>query len=112
MTFLAIDAQKNLFTLQKNQLQFEQMLILNQVNWCQKQQTQLQRAYNAGEYGEDADIEKDTYYMQLQDMDEQLSTRKSAIEDQITALTEEITSCSTLVKNNVKQSCGLNLIGG
>ena len=33
MAFLAIDSQRNLFTLQKSQLEFEQMLVMNQVNW-------------------------------------------------------------------------------
>ena len=33
MTFLAIDSQKSLLTLQKSQLQFEQTLVMNQANW-------------------------------------------------------------------------------
>ena len=37
MTFLAIDAQKNLFTLQKSQLQFEQTLVMSRANYITKQ---------------------------------------------------------------------------
>ena len=37
MAFLAIDSQRNLFTIQRNQLQFEQTLVQNQVNWLQKE---------------------------------------------------------------------------
>ena len=37
MTFLALDAQKNLFTLQKSQLQFEQTLVMSRANYITKQ---------------------------------------------------------------------------
>ena len=37
MTFLALDAQKNLFTLQKSQLQFEQTLVMSRCNYITKQ---------------------------------------------------------------------------
>ena len=41
MTFLAIDAQKNLFTLQKSQLQFEQTLVMSRANYITKQMGKL-----------------------------------------------------------------------
>ncbi len=109
MTFLAMDAQKSLFTLQKNQLQFEQMLILNQVNWCTKEQNLITQRYN--NELPDEDPSEDPYFIELQQMSEQLETRKSNLDDQITLLNEEINSCKTLVNNNIKQSCGLNLLG-
>ena len=94
MTFLAMDAQKSLFTLQKNQLQFEQMLILNQVNWCTKEQNLITQRYN--NELPDEDPSEDPYFIELQQMSEQLETRKSNLDDQITLLNEEINSCKSL----------------
>ncbi len=113
MTFLAIDAQKSLFTLQKSQVEFEQMLILNQVNWCTKQMNTITQTYNEMEdAGQDpGDPEDDPYFIQLQQMEEQLQTRKSNLDSQITLLNEEINSCKTMTNNNIKQACGLNLLG-
>ncbi len=113
MTFLAIDAQKSLFTLQKSQVEFEQMLILNQVNWCTKQMNTITQTYNEM-YGDDTDApqaDEDPYFIELQQMEEQLQTRKSNLDSQITLLNEEINSCKTMTNNNIKQACGLNLLG-
>lgn len=114
MTFLAIDAQKSLFTLQKSQTEFEQMLILNQINWCTKQMNYVTQQYNEL-YGDDAeapDLEEDPYFIMLQQTEEQLQTRKSNLDSQISLLNEEINSSKTMINNNIKQSCGLNLLGG
>ena len=55
MTFLALDAQKNLFTLQKSQLQFEQTLVMSRVNYVTKQM-----GYRAnGLDGTDTDVDDD-----------------------------------------------------
>ena len=85
------------------------MLILNQVNWCQREQNYITQQYS--QEGVDASPDEDPYFIQLQQMSEQLETRKSNLDDQITLLNEEINSCKTLVNNNIKQSCGLNLLG-
>ncbi len=112
MTFLAIDAQKSLFTLQKSQLEFEQMLVLNQVNWCTKQMNYVTQQYSEL-YGDDSDKdpEDDPYFIELQQTEEQLQTRKSNLDSQISLLNEEINSSKTMINNNIKSSCGLNLLG-
>ena len=46
MTFLAIDSQKSLFTIQKSQLQFEQTLIMNQANWVTKEMSYISQDYS------------------------------------------------------------------
>lgn len=110
MTFLAIDSQKSLFTLQKSQLQFEQTLIMNQANWLSKEM-----GYRAEELGEgegDVDIDKDPYYITLQKQEEYLTTRQNSLDTQISLLDNEISSMKTMVQNNIKSSCSLNLIGG
>ena len=61
MTFLAIDAQKNLFTLQKSQLQFEQTLVMSRANYITKQM-----GIRAEQLGDNGDIDNDSTYIQLQ----------------------------------------------
>ena len=110
MAFLAIDSQRNLFTIQRNQLQFEQTLVQNQVNWLQKEMGYLQQEYNEMEDG--PSIDEDPYYLELQKQEEYLTTRTQAIETQVNTLNEEISSSKQIVQNNIKSSCGLNLMGG
>ena len=108
MTFLAIDAQKNLFTLQKSQLQFEQTLVMSRANYITKQM-----GYRAQEL-EDAEIDTDDdpTYIQLQQEESYLETRQESLDSQISLMNDEINSLKTLVQNNIKSSCTLNLIGG
>lgn len=108
MTFLAIDAQKNLFTLQKSQLQFEQTLVMSRTNYITKQM-----GYRAQklEYT-DKDVDNDPTYQMLQQQESYLQTRQDSLDSQMSILDNEINSLKTLVNNNIKSSCSLNLIGG
>lgn len=108
MSFLAVDSQKSLFTLQRNQLQYEQTLIMNQANWVQKEM-----GYRAEELeADDIDLDEDAYYVSLEKQEEYLETRQDTLDSQIQLLDNEISSLKTMVNNNIKNSCGLNLIGG
>ena len=107
MTFLAIDSQKNLFMLQKSQLQFEQMLIMNQANWLSKEMGD-----RAEFLGTDVDLDNDPLYVNLQKQEEILTTRQNTLDTQIQLLDNEISSMKTLVTNNIKSGSTLNLIGG
>lgn len=107
MSFLAVDAQKSLFTLQRNQLQFEQTLIMSQANWTSKEMA----AY-ANEMDESVDLDNDPYYIGLEQLNEQLESQQDALESQITLIDNEISSLKTLVNNDIKNTCGLNLISG
>ncbi len=107
MTFLAIDAQKNLLTLQKSQLQFEQTLVMSDVNHISKQISLIAEACE----GDDTDPDDDPQYITLQQTEAQLETRQDSLDSQITLLENEISSIKNLVTNNIKSSCTLNLIG-
>ena len=108
MTFLAIDAQKNLFTLQKSQLQFEQTLVMSRANYITKQM-----GYRAQELeDQEIDTDDDPTYIQLQQEESYLETRQDSLDSQISLMNDEINSLKTLVQNNIKSSCTLNLIGG
>ena len=56
MTFLALDAQKNLFTLQKSQLQFEQTLVMSRCNYITKQMGYRAQELEASDIDTDDDI--------------------------------------------------------
>lgn len=108
MTFLAIDAQKNLFTLQKSQLQFEQTLVMSRTNYITKQM-----GYRAQELeNTEMDVDNDPTYQMLQQQESYLQTRQDSLDSQMSILDNEINSLKTLVNNNIKSSCSLNLIGG
>ncbi len=107
MTFLAIDAQKNLFTLQKSQLQFEQTLVMSRANYITKQM-----GYRAQQLEEaDQDVDNDATYIALQQQEAYLETRQDSLDSQISLLENEISSLKNLVTSNIKSSCTLNLIG-
>ena len=108
MTFLAIDSQKSLFTLQKSQLQFEQTLIMNQANWLAQEMGARAEEISST----DGDIDNYLYYITLQKQEEYLTTRQNTLDTQISLLDNEIASMKTMVQNNIKSSCSLNLIGG
>lgn len=107
MSFLAVDAQKSLFTLQRNQLQFQQTLVMNEANWITKQM-----GYYANEQEDGYDLDQDPYYIELQATEEQLESEQDALDTQIQLIDSEISSLKTMVNNNIKSSCSLNLIGG
>lgn len=109
MTFLAIDAQKNLFTLQKSQLQFEQTLVMSRTNYITKQMGL--RAEQLEQLGGDVSPDDDPTYIALQQTESNLETRQDSLDSQITLIENEISSLKNLVNNNIKSSCTLNLIG-
>ena len=109
MTFLALDAQKNLFTLQKSQLQFEQTIVMSRVNSVTREMGYVAQAYDDDSAG---DLEDDPYYIELQRQESYLETRQDSLDSQITLIENEISSLKNLVNNNIKAACQLNLIGG
>lgn len=109
MTFLALDAQKNLFTLQKSQVSFEQTVVMSRVNYITKQ---MSNRVQENKDNEDYDTAEDDYYIQLEAEQSYLETRQDSLDSQMTALDNEISSLKNVITNNIKSSCSLNLIGG
>jgi len=120
MAFLALGAQKSVLTLQKNFLQLQYISISNQNQYAMSQMTAIEREYaeinnankQAGNTSNLADYTEDINYMYYEDLSDQLETEKDAIDSQMTALESEISSLKTLVNNNIKSSCTLNLASG
>lgn len=108
MAFLALASQKSLLTLQKNFLQLQYTSIQNQAQYAKSKMVDIQRECSQQEgveYTEDAD------YLYFEQLDEQLGTEKDSLDSQLTEIENEISALKTLVNNNIKSSCTLNLIG-
>ena len=80
---------------------------MNQTNYAASQMTAIDRQYA----GTDSDASTDPNYIYYEDLSNQLETEKDSIESQITALENEISGLKTMVNNNIKSSCTLNLLG-
>ncbi len=106
MTFLACDGQKNFFIMQKSQVQFEMSLVGSRALMITRNMDQM-AAIADGE-----DLENNADYQYLQREEEFLETRKDNLESQIALLDAQVNGLKTLVNNNIKNSCGLNLLGG
>ena len=114
MSFLAVASQKSLFILQRNQLQYEQTLIMSTANRVTRQMSDYANEANRRAEEEDGtvDLDSDPYYIELQRTEEFLEARQDALDSQINLLDNEINTMGTMVNNNIKSSCTLNLIGG
>ena len=107
MSFLAIDSQKALFTMQKNQLQFEKSIIASRTLVITREMAELSESA-----GDDYDYENDPVYKQLEQTEIYYQTRSDNLDSQITLLDNALSSLKTLVNNNIKSTCQLNLTGG
>ena len=58
------------------------------------------------------DTDDDPMYIQLQKEESYLETRQDSLDSQISLMENEISGLKTLVQNNIKSACTLNLIGG
>lgn len=105
MAFLALASQKSLMMLQKNFLQFQYTSIMNQTQAAAAQMTAIERQYA----NSDDDYTEDAAYIYYQDLSDQLETEKDSLDTQLTAIENEISGLKTLVQNNIKSSCTLNL---
>ncbi len=106
MAFLALASQKSLLALQKNFLQFQLLSIQNQTHYATSQMTAIEREYSST----DEDCTENADFIYYENLSEQLETEKDSIESQLTAIENEISGLKTLVNNNIKSSCTLNLI--
>lgn len=106
MAFLALASQKSLLTLQKNFYQFQYISIQNQIQAATAQMTAIEREYS----GSDENYTDDADYIYYSDLSDSLETEKDSIDSQLTAIENEISGLKTLVNNNIKSSCTLNLI--
>lgn len=108
MTFLAIDSQKMLLTMQRNQLQFEQTCVMREASRLAKEMNMYMNEMES-DSNWDPDLDADYQYYEI--MDEYLESRQDSLDSEIQLLDTNISSLKTMVNNNIKNSCALNLAG-
>lgn len=111
MGFLPLLSQKSVLAMQKNFLLLQYTSISNQNQQALAQMSAIERQYaamgdNAGDYTEDPN------FIYFEELSSQLETEKDSIDSQLTAIDNEISGLKTLVNNNIKSSCQLNITGG
>ena len=113
MSFLALASQKSLLTMQKSFLQLQYTHIQNEITYAEAEMAAIQKRINEenGDSG-GADYTENPDYVYYEQMDERLSTEKDLLDSQLTAIDSEISSLKTMVNNNIKSSCTLNLASG
>lgn len=109
MTFLIIGAEKQLYTQKKSQLAYEKTILYSQVTTIQREMGYIEDAYNAEE--NPPDLDQDPEYKRLERLEENLEVQQETIQEQIDFLSEVISADKTLLTQNIKDSCGLNLTG-
>ncbi len=112
MAFLALASQKSLLTLQKNFLQLQYIGIQNDIQYAEAQMSAIQSEFNKNSSSGGADYSEDPEYLAYEQEDERLSSEKDSLDSQLTAIENEISSLKTMVNNNIKTSCTLNLASG
>lgn len=111
MAFLALASQKSLLTLQKNFLQLQYVSIENQIQYATSVMNEIQQEYE-DQNDNSKDYTDDAQYLYYEQLDESLESQKDSLDSQLTAIENDISSLKTLVNNNIKTSCTLNLVSG
>lgn len=111
MTFLSEVCSKSLLTLQLNHVQYQNQILTFRITTTTREMSALQTQYSLAD-DDTLDIEKDPYYQYLQQQSENYELQKEDLENQISLLESAASSFDTLIKNGIKNSCGLTLSGG
>lgn len=101
MTFLSLNIEKSYLTIEKTQLEFEEMCISNKLNTI----TEDLQDY-LSEDGADSD---DAYAKVLEAQQEQYDSDKESLESRLKVLNTEIESYQKTVETNIKSECKLSI---
>lgn len=112
MTFLAQLTSKTLLKLQKSHLTYQSNCIVNRINLTSKEMQAYEDEWQTTNTDDSIRLEDQPYYIQLQRMSEIFESQQESINQQITLLEAEINTFDSLIKNGIKDSCSLTLLGG
>ncbi len=101
MTFLSLAIEKSCLTQQKDLLEFEEMILVNNYNNVTSQLSTY--------LSEDGASSSDNTACQLEAQQEYYDSKKTAIEAQLETINAEIDSYEKAVTNNIKSECKLSL---
>ena len=109
MTFLASASEKMFLLMQQNQKAYELNCVNLRFNSAQRNMNYIEEQYRDVE---DYDVAEDNdYYIYLETLSEQLEEQKEALDDEIELLKNQVSSLASIVKDGIKNSCGLTLSG-
>lgn len=109
MSFLALASQKSLLNLRKSFLELQKISIQNRIEAAQSQMAYIERMHADDDNWEQDEDSNYQYYARL---DDSLSTEADSLDSQLSVLQNDISSLKTLVNNNIKTSCTMNISGG
>lgn len=100
MAFLALDSQKMFMTIQKSQLEYQQMVCASNL---QNITANLANLSAAGKDMESNEVKTLQYYQQQYDQ------QQASIESQLKNLNAQIESFGKAIDTNIKNECKLNI---
>lgn len=100
MTFLSLNVEKSSLTLEKNQLEYEEMILSGQYNDITEE---------LSDYLSESGAEEDAYSKYLEQQQELYDQRRASIESQLKVINTEIDSYDKAVDTNIKQECKLSI---
>ncbi|MDD3436659.1 MAG: hypothetical protein PHC64_05860 [Candidatus Gastranaerophilales bacterium] len=104
MAFLALAIEKSSLIVQKTQLEYQQMILCEELNQITEEMQDLVEAAD-----DDCDITDTAAYQALEWADEQYSAKKDTIEAQLMAINQEIEGYGKAVTDNIKNECKLTI---
>lgn len=100
MTFLALGIEKSTLMLQKDQLEFQEMIATDNYNYVTEQLAEL----------DDEKVDTSSAaYKALERQQELYDSQKGSIESQLEAINAEIDSYGKAVQTNVKNECAFTI---
>lgn len=99
MAFLTLSIEKSAMTIEKTQLEYQQMVLQGQYDDVLTEMTTYLQ-------DDDADTES-AHLEELKTMQEYYDNQKSSVESRLTLLNQEIESYDKVVGENIKNTCKL-----
>lgn len=106
MTFLSLNVESIALRLQKNELEYEEMIISQQYNTITQKMADESEMYSDDESYDPTKDPVMQYYQQQQQL---FDSQKSSLEAQLQVINSEIESYGKAVDANIKSECKLSI---
>lgn len=106
MTFIDLNVDKNSLIMQRDQLQYQEMILSEDLNSITRQMSDITQEHSGdADYNPDTDLELKALEYEQEIYDSQ----KGSIESQLKELNSEIEGFDKAVDTNIKQSCKISI---
>lgn len=109
MAFLSLNIEKSSLTIQKDQLEYREMVLSEQLNEITQEMSDI-TLENKGQEDYDPSTDADMIYLEAQQ--EMYDSEKESIESQLKELNAEIDGYDKAVDTNIKKDCVLKVSAG